>query len=365
MSFSFNFGGDAYSDDEDEDEAARLATLSLEPTVAEHSKEEAAPAQAHDLERLLRSLPLSLAYSTIALSGDVSIPRRELWDIKHQLMSGTDAVGSRPTDSPTHTETSEGDGKERALTDEEVMAFMGADDVIKGVYEGGFKTWECSLDLATFLCPASSTSSSSSSSLTESVSIDWNTVSRVVEFGCGTALPALLVLTRALRERRPLTLLVQDYNLPVLQLSTLPNLFLAWARWRSVRDGNAWEMEDDYRVTEEARVLFREDLSACGIRVECLTGSWGTDMARLTGKVDLVLASETIYATHNLAAFTHLIRTCLAENGTALIAAKSVYFGVGGGVEEFTRELARQDMRGEHVFTSTDGVRRTIMAVKK
>ena len=34
---------------------------------------------------------------------------------------------------------------------EEVAAGLAADDIKPGVYEGGFKTWECAVDLAGYL----------------------------------------------------------------------------------------------------------------------------------------------------------------------------------------------------------------------
>lgn len=55
------------------------------------------------------------------------IPRRELFDIKLQLMA--------EDDSNSH---------ERA-------SGLNASDIQTNVYEGGFKTWECSLDLARLL----------------------------------------------------------------------------------------------------------------------------------------------------------------------------------------------------------------------
>ena len=35
--------------------------------------------------------------------------------------------------------------------DEEEKAGLSSDDIIPNTYEGGFKTWECALDLANFL----------------------------------------------------------------------------------------------------------------------------------------------------------------------------------------------------------------------
>jgi hypothetical protein len=69
------------------------------------------------LEDVLAQLPDTLAYSL--LNG---LPRRELWHVKMQIMQ----------------------------QDQDTF-LLGDSDVIKGSYEGGLKTWECSVDLAQYL----------------------------------------------------------------------------------------------------------------------------------------------------------------------------------------------------------------------
>lgn len=69
------------------------------------------------IEDIVQQLPDTLAFSIVA-----GIPRRELWHIKMQLMQN--------------------DGDEHLLGDS---------DIIKGSYEGGLKTWECSIDLVNYL----------------------------------------------------------------------------------------------------------------------------------------------------------------------------------------------------------------------
>lgn len=69
------------------------------------------------LEDALSQLPDTLAYSMLA-----GLPRRELWHIKMQIMQ---------SDENEH--------------------LLGDSDVIRGAYEGGLKTWECSVDLAEYL----------------------------------------------------------------------------------------------------------------------------------------------------------------------------------------------------------------------
>jgi len=69
------------------------------------------------LEDILAELPDTLAYCLLA-----GLPRRELWHVKMQIMQ---------------------EDKDEYL--------LGDSDVIRGSYEGGLKTWECSVDLAEYL----------------------------------------------------------------------------------------------------------------------------------------------------------------------------------------------------------------------
>ena len=86
-------------------------------------------------------LPDSVLYSTVQLPFLVSksrpeprhLPRRELFDIRAQLMA------------------------EDTGTDGFVLAGLSSDDITPNIYEGGFKTWECSSDLASYISYAART----------------------------------------------------------------------------------------------------------------------------------------------------------------------------------------------------------------
>lgn len=254
--------------------------------------------------------------------------RRELWDIKHQIMSGSD--------------DNQGD------FDDKVMQYMGSDDVIRGVYEGGFKTWECSLDLANHLAK--------DTHLLENLQT-------VLELGCGTSLPTLHLFTRALESGKGLRMVIQDYNLPVLQLSTIPSLFLIWSRHRSAEQ--SWDREGEISISEEDRRAFLLDLDSRGISIQGISGSWSPEMVAMIGQADLIVASETIYSSSNLPSFVQMLQGTLSDSGTALVAAKCVYFGVGGGVDEFTRQCEEQKLRPCPFFESNTGVRRTILSIER
>jgi hypothetical protein len=92
-----------------------------DPTPGEQDTEmeidTSSPVRSVSLEEALHQLPDTLAYSLLG-----GLPRRELWHVKMQIMQN---------DQDTH--------------------LLGQWDVVKGSYEGGLKTWECSVDLAEYV----------------------------------------------------------------------------------------------------------------------------------------------------------------------------------------------------------------------
>lgn len=78
----------------------------------------------------LATLPDRLHYSTVRIESPTGrvlyLPRRDLYDIRVQLLQ----EGSH---------------------NDEVIDQLDKSDLRSGIYEGGFKTWECALDLASLL----------------------------------------------------------------------------------------------------------------------------------------------------------------------------------------------------------------------
>lgn len=78
-------------------------------------------------ESQLSNLPSQLSFNRLAISGtSLIVARREIFDIRTQLMA---------EDSVDHDNA-------------ELIAGLEEGDLKPNFYEGGFKTWECSLDLA-------------------------------------------------------------------------------------------------------------------------------------------------------------------------------------------------------------------------
>ena len=128
MSFAFAFSGDDIDDDAST-QAVKEEPKPVAGAFPVQGKPQLPPTQ-HDLVQMLGQLPSKIAYGFLDVrledGSALSLPRRELWDVRVQLMAEDDGSGSE-------------------------IEGLGSHDVKTGVYEGGFKSWESSLDLVQVL----------------------------------------------------------------------------------------------------------------------------------------------------------------------------------------------------------------------
>lgn len=186
-------------------------------------------------------------------------------------------------------------------------------DIVPSVYEGGMKVWECSIDLAEYV--------------ENQLSIDSDT--RILELGCGAGLPGLVSCLKGAFVD------FQDYNKEVLQLVTIPNAF--------ANIGS--------RVKKRCR-FFAGDWSALADHIK-------------SEQYDLILTSETIYSTASYQSLITILKKAIKHNGTVLVAAKTCYFGVGGGTRLFEAALAQDGFFTFRVVFVTDvGVQREILELR-
>jgi len=171
-----------------------------------------------------------------------------------------------------------------------------------------------------------------------------------------------------------------DYNHSVLRLATIPNLLLSWAKVTK-REALPSANEDDLEITPALLEQFASDLQQRGIYIDAISGAWSEQFIHLLGNgtppttaYTLVLASETIYSPSTLRSFTTLLMSLLSRKGDsnnnnnskALIAAKKVYFGVGGGVDEFLEILAEMSGAVREVAAEEgQGVGRVVLEVAR
>lgn len=303
----------------------------------------------------LASLPDKISFSILHLTSPnghtVRLPRREIFDVRVQLMAEDDSTRSN------------------------ILAGLENTDLQTNVYEGGYKTWECSLDLARFLLDRGPRKDLD----------DLVRVNHVVELGCGSAVPTAVLWQYALREKLGMVFTLADYNEDVVRLVTLPNLVLAWAAAleaeessRLFPEGNPLSDEDehgDLYISTHLLDAFKAHLKTTGIQVNLLSGSWiptETFLDLVPSAPELntfILGSETIYSPASLSAFAETIVALMkrVKTGKALVAAKRVYFGVGGSVDAFRQECSeRGAVAYEMDFEGLEsgGVRRCLLEVQ-
>jgi hypothetical protein len=264
-------------------------------------------------------------------------------------------------------------------------------DLIPGIYEGGLKVWECSLDLCRHLAEemlrleqqnhgedaaADAHDDNDRLSTNNDVYHALSRTGKTMELGCGHGLPACLVL-RELRKRWAenedsnnsskdgdyksvaggnddgidgYSVLFSDYNEFVLRDATVPNVIL--------------NMDSDRPCPNDANEWGK--VKGC---VACVSGDWMDLSSRLQagsvlsarrsdegdegestasaiplpadGRFDLILAAETTYTPESSKDTAKLLGRHLKVNtGVGLVATKRYYFGVGGGADAFRQAAA-------------------------
>ncbi|CAG8975543.1 hypothetical protein HYALB_00005611 [Hymenoscyphus albidus] len=349
--FSFSFGGDDIEEDNSvpapeppfpsSNHAAETGSLRRVSTAFPVSGQPLLQPQKHDLVTMLNALPSKIAYGTLNIKLDdgqeILLPRRELWDVRVQVM---------------------------AEDDDESLGNLGKDDVRTGVYEGGFKSWESSVDVVKEMYKRKDQILS---------------VQRMfLELGCGTALPSLAVFQWLLQSSHlssagRLELGLADYNPTVLQLVTLPNLLLSWAY---VTRTGLWETEGEIEIGPEVVEQFLASLKTHGVALSFFSGAWSPEFVALVDQSTLprpsrltIVGAETIYSPAALLSFGDTLMSLLEfpglEERMSFIAAKKVYFGVGGSMEDFCDLVRGKGGIVTQIREECDGVRRAVVEVTK
>lgn len=203
------------------------------------------------------------------------------------------------------------------------------------------QVWECAIDLLLFL---QRHGSGPSATCPVPLFPQGYSGTRVAELGCGHGFPGLYLLQRGCGY-----LALQDYNSEVIETATIDNARLN-ARPYSSAAGQASPAS-----AAAAAPMAPEELDR---RVGFFSGDWSDPqllgmMGR--GSYDLILTSDTLYS---VAYMLPLFRSCsalLAPGGSALVAAKRYYFGIGGSTMEFA-DLVKREGRGEWSCTLVDTI---------
>ncbi|ORY93431.1 hypothetical protein BCR43DRAFT_496925 [Syncephalastrum racemosum] len=357
MAFRFNFTNDDLELEEEQpqqDLQQSLHDLSIQEGTPK------APTREFDIESC--SLPAVIQADQLSIE-QVKLYKRALADVKFQMAK-----------QDTLSEADEN----QVL---EMLDLNSNSDLVRGVYEGGFKTWECSIDLVQFL---------------SQLPRDQITEKRVLELGCGSSLPSLYLLQPELENHVD----VQDYNEHVIRYITIPNILLNTVlqptessaedqakdqEEREESSSSSDEDEDDEEDDEKDRILgetaswdVEAELPADQVptmlqkvasRSRAFVGDWSGLPSFLQGtRYDMVVTSETIYSEEALPSLINLLLMSLQKpHGVGYVAAKTVYFGVGGGTLPFCTLLGKttdadgNKLRSEKVFESGSAVKREIL----
>jgi protein-histidine N-methyltransferase len=185
-------------------------------------------------------------------------------------------------------------------------------------------------------------------------------------------------------QKQPLVLTLADYNPSVLYLVTLPNLILAWALQQ--RKENALVEEaftpdgEELELNPEVLEAFKLSLSSHRITLSFLSGAWSSELIDLLYRSGLpadlpattktlLLGSETIYSPFALESFSVALLAILQREraerpggeARALIAAKRLYFGVGGSLDDFVDKMRGLGTSVRTLFEETQGVHRGVV----
>eukprot|EP00891_Asterochloris_glomerata_P002333 jgi/Astpho2/2333/Aster-08197 len=198
-------------------------------------------------------------------------------------------------------------------------------DLVPGQYEGGFKLWECAVDLCRCLCQEWDIASTLLTHKTDPCPALVG--KRVLELGCGHGLPGIIPLLAGAQVH------FQDYNRQVLVELTGPNAAANRQKLPpSRRAASARYFAGDWQAL--GRLLSREGLG---------------------GSYDIILASECIYNESTQRELLECIKQSIKPpSGCAYIAAKMYYFGVGGGTSSFKQLLKQEGMLEAKVVAMFD-----------
>lgn len=232
---------------------------------------------------------------------------------------------------------------EKVQQDSEISSFLNATDLESGRYEGGLKVWECTYDLLQYL-------SNNRELMIQKL---------VVDLGCGAGLLGWFSYLNGSKR-----VCLQDYNSEVVENFTIPTI-----------QKNLCEMYRTGGNSNNDRISSNSGCSQTGSndcleKFEFISGDWGNISEQFKrdnhDRFDLILSSETIYNMKYYNKIRDFLHEHMASDGIALFAAKTHYFGVGGGTHEFVKFLSENNgFQTDTVLKIDSGVSREILRIQK
>lgn len=248
-------------------------------------------------------------------------------------------------------------------------------DLIPGVYEGGLKVWECSVDLCRFLASVIERFNGADmdvdkTSAHDEEGIDFGFVKDAVkraisfdgttlELGCGHGLPGCLILRENIRETffggdlttKTSKVVFTDFNDFVLQHATIPNAQINVSGLRH-RDGASMDECRTAQSLQNQAIFVGGDWMGLSNK---MISSGDND------RFDLILAAETTYTTDSCNDTAFLMAKHLkVGTGVGLVATKRFYFGVGGGTDMLSNAIKTINSSNMQPFLKLKLLMRTI-----
>jgi len=323
QTFRFNFGGEASSAEaavpqqEDASMGDDAPAPPARPAVQHRPAAAQALPSAAELE-IVTLLPASSSYTCAPVTGSAA------------SASASAAASAAPTAAAAAVSTPLRFLKRRSdvapSNSAALSPLLETSDLVTQVYEGGFKLWECAIDLILFLqrqSPAMGAPAAQSLMFPSGL-----TGMRVVELGCGHAFPALYALQRGASY-----VAMQDFNAEVVEQATIDNAMLNTQTMGEGVAAGAVVPAEAQRIVSERCGFFSGDWADPALASMLLPAG---DASRY----DLLLTSDTLYSVAYYPSLWSLLQRLLAPGGRALVAAKRYYFGIGGSTRAF-QELVR------------------------
>lgn len=215
-------------------------------------------------------------------------------------------------------------------------------DLIPGVYEGGLKVWECSVDLCRFLAQTldevilTTKSSDDLQYVRDAVTRSIGDGGSTLELGCGHGLPACLLLRESVRRRcKQSAIVFSDFNDFVLRDVTTPNARLNISGLCD-QQGDASDVDPTTEAMRKRSVFVGGDWM--GLSHKLSNSELLLPDRVVNDRFDIILASETTYTNDSCQDTAYLMMKHLkVGTGVGLVATKRFYFGVGGGADSFNQ----------------------------
>lgn len=146
-----------------------------------------------------------------------------------------------------------------------------------------------------------------------------------------------------------------------------------WTNLKRCNDPNISILADELLLTEQLLDAFYMDMERRKIQISYISESWGRKFNQLlyslmgdhNNKDILVITTENIYQQENVLLISETlidIHGKFLDQNHILVAAKDIYFGVGGSILDFQKYLSNRNINFV-TFNVNSGLKRSIVFI--